>query len=99
MPFALTFTTEAQLTLADLAADPSHAMKLKRVRKALALPEDNPRHPGLRVHPFRSLAGPNGEPIWEAYVENRTPQAWRIWFWYGPSRNGITILAIGPHPD
>ena len=36
--------------------------------------------------------------MWEVYVENRTPSAWRVWFWYGPGQGEISILAIAPHP-
>ncbi|MGQ0717546.1 MAG: hypothetical protein ACT4NP_09575 [Pseudonocardiales bacterium] len=43
--------------------------------------------------------------VWDSYVENRTPGAWRIWRMYGPDeiRDNqtvavITVLGIGPHP-
>ena len=48
---------------------------------------------------MKPKSGPNGEPAWEAYVENQTPGARRIWFMYGPATGTITILSIGPHPD
>lgn len=99
MAYDLTFTTNARTSVAKLEADPAAASRLRKVRKALAFLESNPRHPGLRVHPFRSLSGPAGEAVFEAYVENQTAGAWRIWFWYGPGRAEITILEIGPHPD
>jgi len=99
MPFRLLFSDEARGVLGQLTQDASQTRKLKKIQKTLGLLETDPRHPGLRVHPFRSLAGPSGTQLWEAYVENRTPGAWRIWFAYGPERGEITILAIGPHPD
>jgi len=46
--------------------------------------EINPRHPGLHTHEFSSLAGPDGERIWEAYAQNNTPGAYRVFFHYGP---------------
>jgi hypothetical protein len=98
VPFALRFTTEAMGVLRDMETDPAYAARLAKVRKCLALLEQNPRHPGLNTHRYRSLHGPNGEDVWEIYVENRTPSAWRIWYWYGPGRGTITILTIGPHP-
>lgn len=52
----------------------------------------------LQSHRYESLAGPNGEPVWESYVENQTPGAWRVW-WHGPEEGEISILAIGPHAD
>jgi hypothetical protein len=39
--------------------------------------------------------------VWDSYVENRTPGAWRIFWQYGPDEAGlrvITVLYIGPHP-
>ena len=38
------------------------------------------------------------EEIFEAYAENKTPAAWRIFWYYGPNKKQITILAITPHP-
>jgi hypothetical protein len=51
-----------------------------RREKALGMLEANPRHPGLNTHKFVSIKGPNGEEVFEAYAENKTPAAWRI-FW------------------
>jgi hypothetical protein len=36
--------------------------------------------------------------VFEAYAENKTPAAWRIFWYYGPDRKQITILTITPHP-
>ncbi|HEX8362027.1 MAG TPA: hypothetical protein VF613_18055 [Longimicrobium sp.] len=96
MAFALTFTPEAASVLRELEA--RNAPKLKKVRKTLALLETNPRHPGLSTHEFTSLSGPAGEKVFEAYVENRTPGAWRVFWYYGPRPGMIRILNITPHP-
>lgn len=96
MPFRLTFTPEAAAVLRELTAE-SHP-KLRKVRKALGLLESNPRHPGLATHEFTSLSGPAGEKVFEAYVENRTPGAWRVFWYYGPQPGMIRILNITPHP-
>jgi hypothetical protein len=96
VPFALTFTPEAASVLKELEA--RNAPKLKKVRKTLALLESNPRHPGLSTHEFTSLSGPAGEKVFEAYVENRTPGAWRVFWYYGPRPGMIRILNITPHP-
>jgi len=42
--------------------------------------------------------GPAGEEVFEAYAENRTPAAYRIFWYYGPEADQITIVAINPHP-
>jgi hypothetical protein len=94
--FRLTFTPEAAAVLRKLS-EQAHP-KLKKVRKALGLLETNPRHPGLATHEFVSLTGPAGEKVFEAYVENRTPGAWRIFWYYGPDPGMIRILNITPHP-
>jgi len=97
--YTLQFTPTAAAVLDDLERSQQYAKKLKKVRNALGRLELDPRHPGLQSHRYESLAGPNGEPVWESYAENKTPSAWRIWWWYGPGQQEISILAIGPHPD
>jgi hypothetical protein len=96
--FELEFTIRASSDLDALEADARLEKRLKAVRKALGLLETNPRHPGLNTHKFTSIKGPNGEEVFEAYAENKTPAAWRIFWIYGPGRNQITIIAITPHP-
>jgi hypothetical protein len=96
MTFQLTFTPEAAAVLRKVDADGDP--KLRKVRKALGLLETNPRHPGLATHEFASLSGPAGEKVFEAYVENRTPGAWRIFWYYGPGPRMIRVLSITPHP-
>jgi hypothetical protein len=96
--FRLRLSSEAKAVLAELETDASFEQKLRKVRRCLGQVQVNPRHPGLAAHKFRSLTGPSGQEVWEVYVENRTPSAWRVWFWYGPDRDTITILTIGPHP-
>ncbi len=100
MPFSirLTETARAQLNALESDEDQANEAKFKKVRKCLALLQMNPRHPGLHTHEFFSMSGENGERVWEAYVENNTPSAWRVFWYYGPDRNQITILAITPHP-
>jgi hypothetical protein len=72
----------------------------KQVHKALLYLSDNPRHPGLRTHRYQSLSDPSGlgREVYEAYAQNDTPGAYRIFWCYGPQRSEITILAITPHP-
>lgn len=98
MAFVIKLTTEAVENIKSLEADKSLEKRLKAVRKALAFLENNPRHPGLNTHKFHSFVGPKGEEVFEAYAENNTPVAYRIFWYYGPHKNEITILAIVPHP-
>jgi hypothetical protein len=101
----LRFTPEAARNLKKLEASQARAGLLKQVYKALGLLETNLTHPSLQTHLFHSLRGPGGEEVFEAYVQNRTPGAYRIFFYYGPDRvEGRTripvtiIIAISPHP-
>lgn len=95
----LLFTPEAKAVLTSLSDSPQYVQKLKKVRKALALLEQNPRHPGLNSHKYQSLKGSDGSDVWESYVENKTPGAWRIFWQYGSPGDTIHVVSIGPHPD
>ena len=97
MSFNLEFTNEAKDQLKDLDKK-GLEKRLKAVRKALGYLETNPRHPALNTHKYSSFRGPDGEEIFEAYAENNTPAAYRIFWFYGPGKNKITIIAITAHP-
>lgn len=98
MSFILKFTRQAEADLRALEEENSRFNRLKAVRKALGYLESNPRHPGLHTHKYSVLSGPNGEDVFEAYAENKTPAAYRIFWFYGPDKKEITIIAITPHP-
>jgi hypothetical protein len=98
MTFSLVFTEEARANLRELECDRGLAKRLKAVRRTFAQLEANPRHPSLQTHEYRSLAGPGGKKIFEAYAEQNTPAAYRVFWHYGPHREQITIVAITPHP-
>ncbi|MDA8358423.1 MAG: hypothetical protein M0Z95_19525 [Actinomycetota bacterium] len=92
------------LTLAqkvdDLVAELSRRdqRKHRKVVKCLALLEQDPSYPSLNSHPYQTFKGPNGEPVYESYVEQHTPGAWRVWWFYGPANGEITVVDLGPHP-
>jgi hypothetical protein len=99
------FTPTADAQYTALVNEPSKAALLAQVRKALGYLEIDPHHPGLHTHEFTSLSGANGEKIFEAYAQNNTPGAYRIFWHYGPDEiNGkkrtpvIAIIAITRHP-
>ena len=98
MIFNLNFTYQADRDLEELEKSPALLKRLKAVYKALGYLENNPRHPSLNTHKYNSLAGINGEEVFEAYAENHTPGAYRIFWHYVPSKNIITIISIVPHP-
>ncbi len=98
MPFHLRFADRAKYNLALLADDASKQKRYKAVLKALAYLESNPRHPSLNTHKFFGLSSALGEDVFEAYAENNTPAAYRIFWHYGVGKDVVTILDITPHP-
>jgi hypothetical protein len=61
---------------------------------------NNPRHPGLHTHKYDSIEHPykKDDPVFEAYAQNATPGAYRVFWCYGPKKGDLTIIAITPHP-
>jgi hypothetical protein len=96
--FSLVFTSEAVANLKELEAAPALAKRLKAVRKTLAFLEANPRHPSLQTHEFKSLSETFGAKVFEAYAEQNTPSAYRVFWHYGPDKRQITVVAITRHP-
>lgn len=98
MPFVLRFTKEAVRTLEDLKRRDER--KYRKVGRCLVKIAADPRSPGLNSHLIRSMTCPEGRPVWESYVENNTPGAWRVFWCYGPDEPEvpiITVIAITPH--
>ena len=96
-------TADAQYTALEKMS--SNAALFQQVRKAIGCLEIDPHHPSLNTHEFTSLSGVNGERIFEAYAQNKTPGAYRIFWHYGPDETRgkkripvITLIAIARHP-
>ena len=98
--FVLVFTRRAQDELDHLEDSPCQAGLVKQIKKTLGFLQTNPRHPSLQTHVFHSLKHPYDpdEKVFEAYVQQRTPAAYRLFWCYGPAKGQLTILAITPHP-
>lgn len=98
--FKLRFTPSAKSSLANLEKNPSKAGLVKQIKKSLGYLQTNPRHPSLNTHEYSSISHPFNlkEKVFEAYAQNNTPSAYRIFWCYGPAKKQITILAITPHP-
>lgn len=99
MRFELKYTERAENQLLALKNDPSMQRILKDVKKALKFMEVDLRHPSLNTHEYHSIQGPNGEKIFEAYAQQKTSGAYRIFWHYGPKKGEVSIIAILPHPD
>lgn len=103
----LRFTPTADKQLSQIENNPEFKDILKQVRKTLGYLETNLRAKSLQTHEFEALTKRYGKKIFEAYVQQNTPGAYRTFWHYGPDemdKNGkrvpvITILAITPHPD
>jgi hypothetical protein len=54
---------------------------------------ENPRHRSLQTHEIDELT------VFDAYLENITPSAGRVFWAYGPDKGDITVLGVEPHPD
>ena len=95
-----------EIFLTDLARDQLHKLKIDKglekrynsVKKTFQFLSTNPKHKSLQTHEFTSLKGPKGEKIFEAYAEQSTPAAYRVFWHYGPGKNQITVIAITHHP-
>lgn len=72
----------------------------KQVYKSLQYLAENPRHPSLNTREYSSLPHPwdKNAKVFEAYAQNRTPGAYRVFWCYGRDKGEITILSITPHP-
>ena len=81
---------------ASLRQQKSMAARVKAIDKTLRF-LSNPRHPGLQTHEFTSLKGLNGEKVFEAYAQQNTPAAYRIFWHYGPGRNEIIVFVFTAH--
>jgi hypothetical protein len=103
----LRFTPTAGEQLDRIENDPSLKGVLKQVRKTLGYLETNLRAKSLQTHEYESLTRRYGKKVFEAYVQQKTPGAYRTFWHYGPDeidKNGeriaiITIVAITPHPE
>lgn len=96
--FEIILTTRARKQWEDMKVDRGLEKRFRAVRKTLCFMSENPRHLSLRTHEFTSLKGPQGEKVFEAYAEQSTPAAYRVFWYYGPQENLITVIAITLHP-
>ena len=96
--FEIFFTEYAKTQLKKLKKDKGLTKKYNAAKKAIIFLSENPRRKSLNTHEFTSLKEPSGEKVFEAYAEQSTLAAYRVFWCYGPTKDQITILAITPHP-
>ncbi len=97
--FELNVIKPADDQLRKIEKTPSQAGLLKQIKKTLGYLQANPKHPSLQTHPYSSMDHPfrHGEKVFEAYAQNNTPSAYRVFWCYGPNKKQISIIAITPH--
>jgi hypothetical protein len=106
MHYKLRFTFTADRQLAGIEND--HALEgvFKQIRKTLGYLETSLRVKSLQTHEFESLTRRYGHKVFEAYIQQNAPSAYRIFWHYGPDETDkkgkriavITIVAITSHP-
>ena len=102
----LRFKPIAEEQLNRIKHDPALKGVRKQVRKTLGYLETDLQAKSLQTHEFESLTRRYGKRIFEAYVQQKTPGAYRVFWHYGPDeidKRGnripiITVVAMTPHP-
>ena len=99
--FEFVWSPQAEELLKQLNADRSLLQHAKAVQKALRFLRDpGPSYPSLNVHKWDDDPCPHGGELKEAYAENNTPAAWRIFFCLTPNKvRTLTIVAITRHDN
>jgi len=103
----LRFTPEADEKYNRIENNPALEGVLKQLRKTLGYLETNLRTKSLQTHEYHSLSRRYGKKVFEAYAQQDTPSAYRVFWHYGPDEQDdkgrripiITIVSIGPHPN
>lgn len=94
---------EAITSLKNRLRDKTHSKTdlkyFKKINKCFKFLSQDPKHPGLNSHKIDILSQKYKKKIWESYLENNTPSAGRVFWFYGPEKDQILIAAIEPHPD
>ena len=98
--FELIFTETATQTLEKLQKNSAKQGLVKQIKQSLGFLQTNPKHPSMHSHPYGAITNPldPDAKVFEAYAQNNTPGAYRIFWSYGPQKTQITLIAITPHP-
>ena len=102
----LRFTPVADEQYNRIKSDSAQKGVLKQVRKTIGHLETNLRAKSLQTHKYESLTRRYEKDVFEAYIQQDTPGAYRVFWHYGPDEIDekgkrvpiITIVAITPHP-
>ena len=71
----------------------------KKWGNALKKLSADPFYPGLQTHEIPPLSKRYGMKVWQSYLENKTSDAMRMFWVYGPGQQEITVIGLEPHPE
>ena len=95
-PSKVTLSPGVDAWLKTAKDQPALKRRYEKVKRAIkVMREVGPSYPAFESHRMKHLAGPGRRPIWNSYIENRTPGAWRMYWVYGEDE--VYILSVGPH--
>ena len=96
--FKIFLTDEFRLQLKTIKDNPAQSGIEFQIKAAITKLAHSPKYKGLNSHKFSSLNEKYACEVWESYVQNNTPGAWRIFWRYGKEKDMITLLLVTPHP-
>jgi hypothetical protein len=96
--FVLHLTAEVRDQIRAVSENPAQTGLEFQLKAALTKLVHDPKFKGLNSHKYNSFNERYGKEIWESYVQNNTPGAWRIFWFYGPRKDEITLVLATPHP-
>ena len=82
------------MQIKKIVKDKSSKGLQKQLKKAFQHLQNNPMYPSLKSHSLQKI---DGLKVWTSYVQNKTPQAYRILWTYGKEKKTIYILQVIPH--
>ena len=103
----LRFTPTADEKLKTIESTPTLKGIRKQVRKTLGYLETNLQAKSLQTHEIESQTRRYNRKVFEAYAQQNTPGAYRVFWHYGDDEideDGnripiITVVDITPHPE
>ena len=97
MTFKIKWTSIAEEQYNEIKNDNSKEGLFKQIKKTIKFLSIDPRHHSLHTHEYQTLTQRFGQKVFVAYVQNKTPAAYRLFFYYS-GKGEITIKSITEHP-
>jgi hypothetical protein len=96
--FSLRLTDTVRAQIKAVSENPAQAGLEFQLKAAITKLVHDPKFKGLNSHKYDYLNDRYGQDVWESYVQNNTPGAWRIFWFYGLRKDEITLVLATPHP-